>query len=239
MLPKTVRGLKWRPPTVSELDSICREKQVLSNCYDIATREALLSSTEGRKGFAKRIKIAETSNGAKICKVIFNINGKNKAYTGRLMGENTLGWQISHAVNKMISHNWSQKPLISKFARLGFSLPCEFNKPSNAFKWFTGINPITIGENGLKTNLKGYKQRVFELLKELSKKRPDEYSFVALSGLHRRKHTGWKILHCLTIKGVDFQNKTVSVMNKRSNKIHEVSFNDFIKDFKAIVGLKF
>ena len=239
LLPENAKGLKWRKPTSSELDLICSEKQVISNCYDMATREALLSSNEGRKIFSKRIKIADTSNGTKVCKVIFNINGKNKAYSARFMSKNTLGWQISNAVNKMISHNWSQKPLISRFARLGLSLPGEFNKPSNAFKWFTGEKPISIGENGLKTNLKGHRQKLLELFKELGGKNFNEYSFVALSGLHRRKHTGWKILHCLAVKGVDFQNKMVSVMNKRTNQIYKVSFDDFINDFKAIVGLNF
>ena len=45
--------------------------------------------------------------------------------------------------------------------------------------------------------------------------------------------------HCLPILGVNNKNKTVKVLNKRTNYKTNISFDDFVNKFKAIVGIKF
>lgn len=43
-LNNNIKNRKWRSLTEKELDALMAEKQVVSNCYDVATRFSLLKT---------------------------------------------------------------------------------------------------------------------------------------------------------------------------------------------------
>ena len=55
-LNNSIKKHKWRKPTNIELNNLLKEKQVISNCYDVATRHALLSTEKGKNAIQKAIK---------------------------------------------------------------------------------------------------------------------------------------------------------------------------------------
>lgn len=237
-LNENSKNLKWRKLTNDELDSLMNEKQVISNCYDIAVRHSLLASEKGREMIRKTIKVAKNPDNGLACKVIFNIDGKKKPYVVTDVKHKSLGDLVTFAVDKMIKNNPSQKPFISRLARFGFSRSCEFNKPSNALNWYTGKEAQSIGEHNLNLSMKSNKNEVLGLLDDLGDKSSKDYSFVAISSWKPSRLNGKKKFHCLSIINVDSKNKTLDIINKRTNEIITVGFEEFIKKFKAIVGLK-
>ena len=151
----------------------------------------------------------------------------------------TLSQAINIAVCKMVEKHPKMKPFYLKL----YGLPllenrnCEYNKPSNAFKWFTGKNPIAIGESGINLTLKKYKKEVFGLLNDLGNSSPKDYSFVVLNAFKKvgkSPHT-W---HTMAVTNVDSKKQTVSIIDKRSNTISDISFDDVVNRCKAIIGIK-
>lgn len=231
------KNRKWRALSDAELDNLLQEKQIVSNCYDMSVRHALLASNFGRECLKKRIRIQrDVKNPA--CKVIFNVNGKDKPYIVQNKLNMSLGKLLTLAVGKMIRRNPSQKPLVSRLARFGLGMACEYNKPSNAIKWYTGKDSIAYGESGINLTLKPFKDKVLNLLQSLGNDKPENYSFVVLSGLKPDKVNGGKKMHCLTITGVNNQNRTVDIVNKRTNKTITVGFDELVNKFKGIIGIK-
>jgi len=236
-LNNNLKHHKWRKLTNAELDSLMAEKQIVSNCYDVAVRYSLLNSNKGREFLKKNLKVSKNLNDINACKITFNIKNQKKSYKTISDGSKTLGEMITSTVGKMIKNNPLQKPWISRLGRFGFSKSYEFNKPSNAFHWYTGKQTISIGENDLNLSLKKRKEDVINLLNKLSDQSPKDYSFVAISSWQKNKLNGKKIFHCLPIIGVNKDKKTLQIINKRTDEIINVKFEDFIHKFKAIVGI--
>lgn len=235
---RQLRNVKWRKLTDVELDNLMYEKQVISNCYDMSVRHALLASEKGREMMQDAIKIGTNSDNGISCKVIFNINGKRKPYVVSGEKGTSLGTLITNAVDKMIKNNPGQKPLISRLARFGSSRPCEFNKPSNALRWYTGKEPHSIGENNLHLSMESNRDEVLNLLDKLGDKTAKDYSYVAISSWKGNKLNGKRKFHCLPVISIDKKNKTLNIMNKRTSEVITVSFEDLIKKFKGFVGLE-
>src|SRR5574344_2492976 len=261
MLKETSKNIKWRSLTDKELDEAMKSKQIVANCYDEATRYVLLGSEKGRDLLRKRIKIQKGTDVDQAYKFKLNVNGKDeiyratqKDYLGKYydvykdyFGKNEedlfkshpirLSLGVNVGVGKMISKHPEQKSFFSRlylyplFRNRSF----EFNKPSNAFKWFTGKTPVAIGESDLKNNLKNHRAEVYETLNELGKSTNKDYSFVAISGFN--KPTGGAKWHCYPIVGVDNKKQTITVLNKRTNMGITLGFDKAIETFKAIVGI--
>lgn len=136
----------------------------------------------------------------------------------------------------MIQKNPRQKPLISRLGKLGFSKAYEFNLPSNAFRWYTGKEPVSIGEKSLSLDLSGNKEAVFDLLNTAGQDKSKEYSLVALSSWLPNKNNGNKKFHCLPITDINLKNRTMKIINKRTDEVIKVGFEEFTQQFKAIVG---
>lgn len=235
-LNNNIKNKKWRTLTESELSNLMQEKQIISNCYDVATRHALLSTEKGKELIKKAIKIAKDSQGNTTCKIIFNIGNNKKAYRSISSRNKSLGQLIGSAIGKMIRKNPSQKPLISRLGNFGFQRFQEFNKPSNAFYWYTGIKPIAIGENNLNINLKKDKKKVIEILDKIFDNKQNS-CFVVISNFYRSKLNGNKHWHCLPITKVDKIKQQLEIINKRTNKIIQLSYEELINNFKSIVGI--
>lgn len=231
----SIKNRKWRSLTEKELDALMAEKQVISNCYDVATRYALLNTKQGRDCLLKRIKLEDGVENPH-CKVIFNINGKNKSYVS-CSNTGTLGDKIASAVEKMIHRNPGQKPFVSRFGKFGFHRACEFNYPSNAFQWYTGKKPISIGENELNFNLKPFKDRVLKLLNFADDDKLKDHAIVVISSHKPEKVNGHRRWHCLPVIGIDHKNKTLKIINKRTDEVISLSFDELINKFKSIVGI--
>lgn len=262
-LPQNIKSVKWRRLTDEELTKSMKQPQIIANCYDEATRYALLASKKGREMFRNRIWI-EKDTYLPAYKIKMNINGKdelyrttNNDYWGRYSHitehywndnpysyKNRLSLGINIAVNKMIEKHPFMKPIISRFYLLGLggNYGCELNKPSNAFKWFTGKNPEQIGESGININLVNNKNKVLETLGRLKRKTAKDYSYVAITGpfgikvrninSDKTKIDAW---HCLPIIQVSKNN--VYMKNLRTNEVLKVSYDEFLKKFKGLVGL--
>lgn len=254
------KNIKWRSLTEEELDISMHERQHVANCFDEATRYSLLNSAQGRDLIKKRIKIERGKKLDPAYKTTFDVNGNTETYrattkdyfgkyygiyrdfkgTNDLFAANypeQLSLGVSVGISKLVGKHPTQKPIISRLYLWPFfaNRRCEFNKPSNAFKWFTGINPTIIGESGINQTLKPHRDNVLKTLGELGELSNKDYSFVALSG-HKKIH-GIPNWHCLPIIDINGKNKTVTILNKRTNKKVVMSFDRVAESFKALVGI--
>ena len=136
---------------------------------------------------------------------------------------------------KMIKNNPEQKPLITRLYKFPLitNLSCERNKPSNTFKWLTGRNPVSIGETEINLSLKKYAEDVRKLLKSFNCQKD---CFVVMSGF--KKVGDIDTWHCLPVIKTDSKQETVTLLNKRDNKLKTYTFEELINNFKAVVGIK-
>ncbi len=262
-LNHNMKNIKWRSLTDEEIFRAKNDIQVIANCFDEATRYSLWNSEKGRDILKKRIKIQKDAQMDPAYKITLNIDGKNKTYKALLkdyMGadfdlykeysDNSFGLSsfnysnsklslgMNIAIRKMVKQHPLMKPLLARLYMFPIikNRACEYNKASNAFKWFTGQNPISIGESDLSLNLKKHKDEVISLLTDLGNHNSKEYSFVGMTS--NKKVKGIDKWHCLSIIGVNNKAKTVKIINKRTNYKTNISFDDFVNKFKAIVGIK-
>jgi len=235
-LNNNIKNKKWRSLSDAELLSLLKEKQVISNCYDVATRYALLSKVKGKDAVKKIIKVAKTPDGKLTCKIKFNIDDGVKIYRSVTSSKKTLGQLISSAVGKMIRNNPLQKPIFSRFGRFGFHRFQEFNNPSNAFHWYTNKQVIKIGENSLSLNLKKKKDEVVYLLNNIADN-IEKSCFVVISNYKKSALNSNRRWHCLPIVSINKIKKQLEIIDKRTNKIIKLTFDDLINNFKAIVGI--
>ncbi len=262
-LNSNLKNIKWRSLTDEELNRAMTDKQMIANCYDEATRYALLASEKGRDLLKKRLKIECGASIDPAYKIKLNVNGKEKNYRVTKLdyygqhfslyknysdspsgmssfdySNSPLSLGVNIAVRKMVRGFPSMKPLLSRLYMFPIIVNrgCEYNKPSNAFKWFTGKTPISYGEEVTSLSLKKHKDKVLDLLNDLGSKDSKDYSFVAVTGSKKVKDiSNW---HTLPIISVDSQKQIVEVMNKRTNIKTNIPFDDFVNKFKAIVGIK-
>ena len=255
------KNIKWRAISDNELEALKVEKQVISNCYEESVRYSLLRSPEGKKLLRKRIKIEDGKTQEPAYKISLNINERNENYRSTILDyygkysslyrdyfktpldfinaaerQTSPSLGINIAISKMICRHPSQKPLISRlymFPLISNRL-CEHNKPSNAYKWFTGKTPVEIGETTASLTLKNFANETRELLNKIN---PNVDSFICILG--SKKIPGIDKWHCLPIIGINKQDNTLDVINKKNNKILTFTFDEFINKFKAIVGIKF
>ncbi len=257
------KNIKWRSLTNEELERSLKDPQVIANCFEDATRYALIKSNKGREILRKKFKIQKNAQIDPAYKIILHTNKKEKVfkataydYYGKYFNlyseysdnpkglssfnyaNSKLGLGINIAISKLISKHPLMKPFLSRLYLFPIIVNrnCEYNKPSNAFKWFTGKKAINIGENSLNINLTKERNKVLKLLNELGQKKDNEYSFVAITGLKKFKNISpW---HTVPILSVDKNTQTINVINKRTNQISQLNFEEFINNFKAIVGIK-
>lgn len=253
--------IRWRAITPEDLQKTLVQPQKISNCYDEAVRHSLIRSTEGEKALLKRIETQKDADGVPIYRVILNINGQNKIYevnaedyskfkyiferygealpTPSAPKEPRLSIVLNIAISKMIKRHPTQKPLVSRlYTDTLFctkNRKCEFNKPSNAYKWYTGISPIAIGETSFAQSLKSQRDKVLAILKRLGQMSPKDYSFTALSGFI--KQADGHMWHCYPITDVNLSEQSVTLLEKRSLSAMKYSFDEFISNFKAITGI--
>lgn len=137
------------------------------------------------------------------------------------------------AMNRLVHRHFFKKPLISRLQYPFLNRSFEFNMPSNFLKTFTGVKPLSIGEKGLNMTLKTHKDEVVQLFKKMSEN-PDEYSFVAGTGLKTfGEEKNW---HCFVIENCDYEKQQLTLCNKRHKKPIVVSFDKAIETLKYITG---
>ena len=258
------KNIKWRSLTDDEFERSLKDYQVIANCFEDATRYALIKSDKGRELLRKRFKIQKNASIDPAYKIQVNVDENKKEiykatpldyYGGyfKLYREysdspeglasfdysnSKLGLGVNIAISKFISKHPLMKPILTRLYMFPaiVNRNCEYNKPSNAFKWFTGINPISIGEDSFNLNLKKNKEEVLDILNKIGNSKSKDYSFVAVTGLKKIKEISpW---HTVPINSVNLTDKTIEIINKRTNKITKITFDEFINNFKAIVGIK-
>ena len=258
------KNIKWRSLTDDEFERSLKDYQVIANCFEDATRYALIKSDKGRELLRKRFKIQKNASIDPAYKIQVNVDENKKEiykatpldyYGGYFKlyreysdspeglasfdySDSKLGLGVNIAISKFISKHPLMKPILTRLYMFPaiVNRNCEYNKPSNAFKWFTGINPISIGEDSFNLNLKKNKEEVLDILNKIGNSKSKDYSFVAVTGLKKIKEISpW---HTVPINSVNLTDKTIEIINKRTNKITKITFDEFINNFKAIVGIK-
>lgn len=162
---------------------------------------------------------------AKTIKKYYWIEGKQK---------NSILSSVEMAMQKLVGKHFSKKPL---FCRMNFPFMFENfenNKVSNFMEMFTGKKPINLCESKLNINLKHHKKEAFELFERMGRSPCDDFSFVAGTGVkHIGRAKGW---HCYVIDKIDLQNKRIFLINKRTNNVERLSFDEALDKLKYIVG---
>lgn len=254
------KNIRWRNLTDAELDVALAEKQVVSNCYMESAKSALLSNDLGRKVLKQRIKIENKDSLEPAYKFKFLAGEKEEVYRvgvrdyyGRSMklyndyydgvlnflNSNihrvNLGLSTCIAVQKLIAKHPTYKSILSRIYMFPLirNYKCEFNKPSNAFKWLTGKQPRAIGEDTLSFNLKKHKDEVLDVFNNFDKNKD---CYIVMT--NHKKFNGIDKWHCLSVTDVDKSAQTVDVLNKRNNKSSTFTFDDVINHCKALVGLR-
>ena len=255
-----LKNIRWRNLNDTELEQIMQDKQVLANCYENSVIHSLLLTKNGKEIIKKFIKVENKHTDDPAYKASFHINNKKKKYRcgisdyyGKYLplygayygGVNELinsekhtaplDLGISILTAKMIKNNPEQKPLITRLYKFPLitNLSCERNKPSNTFKWLTGRNPVSIGETEINLSLKKYAEDVRKLLKSFNCQKD---CFVVMSGF--KKVGDIDTWHCLPVIKTDSKQETVTLLNKRDNKLKTYTFEELINNFKAVVGIK-
>ena len=258
------KNIKWRSLTDEEFERSLKDYQVIANCFEDATRNAHIKSDKGRELLRKINKKKKNASIDPAYKIQVNVDENKKEiykatpldyYGGYFKlyreysdspeglasfdySDSKLGLGVNIAISKFISKHPLMKPILTRLYMFPaiVNRNCEYNKPSNAFKWFTGINPISIGEDSFNLNLKKNKEEVLDILNKIGNSKSKDYSFVAVTGLKKIKEISpW---HTVPINSVNLSDKTIEIINKRTNKITKISFDEFMNNFKAIVGIK-
>ena len=255
------KKISWERIGGRHLRRTIQEKQKTSNCFANATRVALYNSVQGKKILKSRIKREKGAKEHPAYKITLTPNGNKevyrvskKDYFGKFFGayrtynetylnsgnfidsvSKDLNLALDIAVSKMVSKHSEQKPWYLRIYSYPFNEKYEYNIPSRAFEWFTGIKPIQYGEEGFFGNLSKYSKEVLALLEKLGNLSPSDYSFVLMSGSSKTSvNEKW---HCLPITKVDNEKRKVWFIDKRFNKEFDLPFEEVLNSYKAIVGI--
>lgn len=248
---KRLMGL-FEPISKENISSLDSAFQSFADCYLISSISALARSTQGRKILQNNIHFAETpliSPGrfavVDSYKILFNnVNNKRKRF---IVGEkevdrhldiycmqsNKILFAMKMAMQKVVNNNFFKKPILSRLIS-PFRKNFEYNKPSNFMFVFTGKKPIVVAESDFNLDLKKYKKQIIPLFKKMADNQNNDYSFVAGTGFKQFGQT--KDWHCVVVESVDFSKSMVSVKDKRTNEITKMKFDDFLNQFKFVVG---
>lgn len=234
-----------RPITRHEIIPLQRPIQHFSDCYLVSTIGALARSKDGQKILSQNI--AHRGNGFRIRfqnvdnhrleylvtqEDIQRLIPLDKYYNEAIIKypQNPILKAIEVAMDKLLKEHPDKKPFVSKLTRCQERF--EYNKPSNFMELFTGKKPIILNEGGLRMNLTHDKDKAIELLEKIDK--ADDFSFVAGTGLWEKDE--FASVHCLTIEGVNTENRYMQVYESRYRESFEVPFDRAIRIFKFLTG---
>ena len=254
------KNISWRRITDAELEKSLSEKQKICDCYSMAVRYALIKSQKGKEILKKRIWVEKGNSDMPAYKIMLTVDGKNEVYRverSDFLGKffklfsayneiprgsgnfaqsecENLNLAIDIATSKMISKHPKEKPWYLRLYAWPNNKKCEYNRPSKAFEWLTGIKPESVGEDSIKNNLYKGKdlKEVNNILKKIELNNQEDYSYIIMSGYTDLDLENW---HCLPI--ISVENERVKLKNRRSNNFMEVSYKDLIEKLKSIVGI--
>lgn len=232
--------------------SIQQARQYFADCYLCSSLETLSKSTNGKRILENGIQegLCEGQEGllnplkAYKC-TLFSPKGEVETYTigfphfykykHTAKSNNPIIQLFEILMNEYLEKYPSQKPLISKLATKSYlGDPFEFNKPSNFLKAVTGKQPIIINEGNFKNQLKSKADEALDIFERISKLPREEHSFVTGNGFSRiGKAMPW---HCYSLEKVSLKNKLIFILDKRTNQINALSFDEALEKLKFITG---
>ena len=215
--------------TGGQINDIKKTPQVTrSDCYLVSSLKALAKSGFGKQMLKNSIK---TSADGDTFEVQFNkYDGKNsykispstsyEVVSGRSRF-NPIG-AVEHASNCLYQDKFSSKPAyVRAYSSVTMQgIPLEYNLASYFMKNLTGKDPISLGDESLRS-LSSKKEEATALLDKIGDYPINRHSFVAGSKLCGTKD-GIGTMHYYVIKGVDKKKKEVHLVNPR--------YVDFSKD---------
>lgn len=234
-----------KPISPEQILGLRSAKQFFSDCYLVSSIHALTQTPNGRKILKQNISTDGSNFNVKFNNINeqamdFFISAKKleklvlvDEFANEIMcnePHNPIIKAIELTMNKIIQRYPEKKPLVCRLMK-----PMElfeYNKPSNFMEMFTGRKPIVLNEGGLKMSLKRHKEEAMQLFEQIDK--ANETSFVAGTGIFCRY--GLSDAHCYTVAGVNFENKYIEIIDKRSKKTLQVPFDIAIRGLKYLTG---
>lgn len=235
---------KQKPMSIEEIDTFKTSRQHFSDCYLVSSLDSLSNSTNGRKIIQEQI--SYTDKGGKWLQCyLYAPDGKRERYIVPV-SEVFRGYEklYENQSNKFVravdisvaeyEKKYNSKPffcsIADKFKDFGF----EFNVPSHFMRSVTGVEPtVNIAEKDLNINLKSYKNQVLALFKQLEKEK--NFSIVVGTGIKKVDGRRW---HVYMLEDVSVSENKVVVKNKRGNILKTMTIDEFLADYKYIVGYK-
>lgn len=232
--------------------SIQKARQYFADCYLCSSLETLSKSTNGKRILENGIQegLCDGQEGllnplkAYKC-TLFDPKGAAETYTigfphfykykNTAKSNNPIIQLFEILMNEYLEKHPFQKPLISKLAtKYYLGDPFEFNKPSNFLKAVTGKQPIIINEGSFKNQLKSKTEEALDIFEKISELPREEHSFVVGNGFSRiGKGLPW---HCYSLERILLKDKHIHILDKRTNQINVLSFDEALEKLKFITG---
>ena len=118
------------------------------------------------------------------------------------------------------------KPWICRISEIFKKYKFENNLTSHFMETLTGVKPRVIAEQDFNWNLKGYKDEVMKLFKQMEAEK--DYSFIIGSGQKKFDGRRW---HVYIIQNVDLKNNTITIKEKRKNQPQTMDIDTALKNF--------
>lgn len=224
-----------------DIDDIRNAKQYFSDCYLMASTEALSETANGRKILKERIQYDDNDPDIINC-FLYKKDGVLEKYAIP-SNEVVKGYEklYKHQDNKIIrsldisvgeyENKYKSKPFICRFTDNFKTYSFEYNLPSNYMKMLTGIEPHVVAETDFNFDLSGYKNAVMPLLERMDKEK--DFSFVIATGPKMLDGKNW---HVYVIEDVNLKEDTITVKEKRFNTPRVMKIDTALNTFKYITG---
>lgn len=234
-----------KPISPEQISSLRSAKQYFADCYLVSSIHALTKTANGRKILQQNISTDGTNFNIRFNQVTdkpqdFFVSQKDcenlvllDKYANEIKTDepqNPIIKAIEVAMGRLITQHPEKKPLICRLADCMENF--EYNKPSNFMKLFTGRKPIVLNEGGLRLTMRRHREEAMELFEQMDK--AGDVSFVAGTGLFSRY--GLRDVHCYTVSGVNYENKYIEIIDKRTKETVNLPFENAIRGLKFLTG---
>ena len=229
------------PISDNDIDNFEHAKQHFSDCYLMTTLETLSHTPNGRKVLKEQIQY-DNGNPSLINCYLYKSNGDKEKYSvpsdTAIKGYEKLykaqDNKIIRSVDVSVAEyekKYKAKPWVCRFTDSFKTYAFENNLPSHFMKVFTGVEPRVIAEKDFNLDLNGYRAEVMELFERMDKEK--NHSFVIGTGVKMLDGRTW---HVYILEDVDLENNTITVKEKRGNKLRVMSIDTALNTFKYIAG---
>lgn len=227
--------------TDNDIESFKTATQHLSDCYLMSTIETLAQTQNGRKILKNQIE-RDDNNPNQINCYFYSPTGDREKYSvpadkAIAQYEELYSMQNNDIIRSLdisvaqYEQKHKSKPWICRISEIFKKYKFENNLTSHFMETLTGVKPRVIAEQDFNWNLKGYKDEVMKLFKQMETEK--EFSFIIGTGQKKFDGRRW---HVYIIQNVDLKNNTITIKEKRKNQPQTMDIDTALKTFKYIAG---